>query len=947
MTPVRATRAIKPRRLVHRGAVEASGFFFDTNLIELREARKRILDLWEPGAQVYRLEGGLLLRLVTPTRVNSALARGLPLVREGQALLSAPLDEKEFPAASGGEAVVLILQGRLETIPLANTEREDPAKWLDMPGWKVEEVANLSAPPCGAEAVLETPPFDTREKLGGVPPPSKEASELLASLLRARTQKKGKNPGSALNSPGGKAAAQVLGGVFGFLGSILGRIGGIGTGGAAGGGRWSERESGSSFVPQKTRTGLTSSILQRLSVGLAVTFGLAGFFGRRQARYISRMMEMFREGEMDQALRHAIPLGGPGGLEAAIAALGLPIPRLNLNISAQSSPASSSIGGGPDLFEELRRLYRRAFERLEEEGRIDEAAFVLAELLHSNDEAVAFLEKHGRLKLAAEMAEARGLPSGVVVRQWFLAGDVERAVLIARRYGAFASAVLRLAESDPLAAEMRLVWAETLAAAGDYAGAVQVASPLPNSREIVTKWIDLSISTGGVVGARSLALKLEVYPEAFEELSGPCMDLLNDDSEERAAARTAFAETLIKGSKSEAATCLARVAVRSQLRDAARGLPILSSGDYRKLVHFMTNSALAADLPALPAARRTGLVDREEPFHLHIDSADTGTMPIYDAAMLPDGKCVAALGEVGLRLLTRDGRTVVHWDQPAHRIVLSDRGDRAILLAPRGEVQRLARIDFVTRRVEHWCEAAIGAFAPNYDGSLWFAAVGEDFGAVDTLAPGLRLLWRRPGIGEAIECVARSETRCSISTSMVETTDSWGNPTTPRTKREVWKFTLPGPVLQSQMEHALSRHDGMWPFHTNLAVNANSGVAELSVLMPDDVPEQALILNACKWKLSVDAWGENSISHGPVWTLIEEMPIFHDNWVAAAITEENGISLLIVHTRNTKILANVILDGAKRVSARITLPYITFCDDRGRLLVLDVTSGSLVRNLRV
>ena len=55
----------------------------------------------------------------------------------------------------------------------------------------------------------------------------------------------------------------------------------------------------------------------------------------------------------------------------------------------------------------LYQLYHASYKRLEAQNRIEEAAFVLAELLHANEQAVALLERHGKLKLAAELAEGR------------------------------------------------------------------------------------------------------------------------------------------------------------------------------------------------------------------------------------------------------------------------------------------------------------------------------------------------------------------------------------------------------------------------------------------------------------------------------------------------------------------------------------------------------------
>src|SRR5690606_27242115 len=99
--------------------------------------------------------------------------------------------------------------------------------------------------------------------------------------------------------------------------------------------------------------------------------------------------------------------------------------------------------------------------------------FVLAELLMANEEAVSFLERHGRFGLAAELAEARKLAPGLVVRQWLLAGDRERAVRLAIRHGAFADAIARLERDHrALALQLRALWADRLATAGDFVGAV-------------------------------------------------------------------------------------------------------------------------------------------------------------------------------------------------------------------------------------------------------------------------------------------------------------------------------------------------------------------------------------------------------------------------------------------------------------------------------------------
>src|SRR5262249_44178127 len=153
----------------------------------------------------------------------------------------------------------------------------------------------------------------------------------------------------------------------------------------------------------------------------------------RHADYFARMLEMFDSNQLDEALRHAIPLSSEVQSALSRPALRPPARRTHLAIRPMGPGSTTSIGLGDNLFETLKQRYRKAFDRLVQLGEIEKAAFVLAELLESSAEAVSFLERHRRLRLAAEIAEARKLPPGLVIRQWFLAGDRSRALRIARQ----------------------------------------------------------------------------------------------------------------------------------------------------------------------------------------------------------------------------------------------------------------------------------------------------------------------------------------------------------------------------------------------------------------------------------------------------------------------------------------------------------------------------------
>jgi hypothetical protein len=356
-----------------------------------------------------------------------------------------------------------------------------------------------------------------------------------------------------------------------------------------------------------------ATALHRLTGRTALASRLSRAVGRRHAAYIRKMREMFESGDFDSALRHAIPLAAEVGPRR------LPLrqfaPRADLHIRPERSRPWSVAEISPDLHGELRRLYREAFHRLESQERIEEAAFLLAEVLHDHEEAVSFLERHGRVRLAAEMAEARDLAPGLVVRQWFLAGDRQRGLRIAHRTGAFADAVTRLerGREPEQAAELRWLWASGLAAAGDYATAVETLWPLAAERHRAHEWMDRAIAQGGAPAGRMLARKVSLsqkppdplepagrgVPEPFEAVRAAAVSLLESWRAEGAPARVAFADALRRGPRLPAAAVLARAAVRSIARDSGRLGARMEAADYRQLATFAGDGALRTDALAL------------------------------------------------------------------------------------------------------------------------------------------------------------------------------------------------------------------------------------------------------------------------------------------------------------------------------------------------------------
>jgi hypothetical protein len=924
-----------PRTLVHRGVVEASGFLVDATLAGTLEARRRVLALWVPGTAVYQVPRGWLVRLPAPQRVVCDQAPGLPLVTEkvtpGGTLVGAPMDPIELRALDPpAGAVVRPRAGHTVLERAAEADREDPSAWLDVEGFGLAHTASLGAPPVQPRLSAPGPvTFDARTRLKGVPPAVPELAEILAALSRREETTGSKKKRMQRLSP----VRLVLDGLYTLRWSLRGwrrpaLAGGAEVTGAASGSWHFRIAGGGPDGPPARRAAMplgsrVAAGVHRLSARLTVASSLARVLGRRHAAYIQRMIEMFETGDLREALRYAIPLGSEVTETLRGLPLRLPAPRRDVSVRPDSKPSLPSwtvVHLAPDLYGELQRIYRAAFERLEAQGHVEEAAFLLSEVLHAHEEAVAFLERNGRLWLAAEMAEARNLAPGLVVRQWFLAGDRERAFWITRRSGAFADAVTRLerTRNQEEAESLRLLWGAGLAEAGDYAAAVDALWPIPEARHMAVEWMDRAIEQGGAPAGRILARKVTLVPDQFEEVRECVLEILESWRAEGASTRLAFAETLCQGPKTPAAQTLARAAVRAVARDSGRFGARMSPARFRQLVAFAEDGALRADAPALPLPGREPWIAREGLWKIEIAASDAGTMSGYDAAFLPSGLTVVALGEAGVRLLSRAGRSIAELDQPAHRLVVSDLGDRAIAVARRGDAARLARIDLASRQAETWCDARFEAFAPDYDGALWFVVAPDGLIAIDVTARAFGGPWGAPSLGRKVLALSRSAARCSLITGGEEP--------------EVWTYELPALQLRSRTE-------------VPMPARGRVGGTRLLAVAPDGaVAEQWISAAMLQLKLHGSPPLQIPLP-GEDWEP-GELAVSGD-WLVSSAAGPGSARVYLVHRGTGRVKAEVVLGRARRVSLHLHGQILTLTDDRGRILVLDLEYGQIRRDLRL
>lgn len=916
------TAPLRPRRLAHRGVVDAVGLLVDR--ADEATARARVLALWSPGTSVYALGAQYAVMFGAARRMPATPCEGAPLVRcAGSAALTlaatAPLTRAEVDrlVQSGARADHLVIArgGRAETVALEPGGLVDPSAWIDLGPMLRLDVASLGAPP----PVVVVPPSVDGPALR--PDTTASLATALSRALGALVARGAVSPETAAlvtapvtaASPAAAAPQRPARGLSALLSSLARLLGdapapdptvralppmegSATTGGDPPARGWWSRLRG------WLRDKLVRSQVQRV-------------LGADQAGYLDRMIEMFRKGDLDAALRHAIPLGGPRPPDAPAQPLTWNAPTARDALTIQLAPTTHSTAtGGDSLHALLRMLYRDAAKALEAEGRVDEAAFTLAELLREPGEAVALLERHGRLRLAAELADTARLAPELRVRQWLLAGDPARALALVRQHGAFAAALTSLKDDHASVDALRTLWSRHLASVGDFAAAIQAGAPIAGLAAEVDAWGDALLALGGSAALRVLARRLSQHPERFPALRVHVEAMADAAGPEALHHRATFAAVAVAEPWSEGLALAARLLARPQCRDAAGTNDPADLHTLQTLLTLARDPVLRADVPTWPTFARVPLASRQEPWRHTVDAADTGPTALYDAVFArAQGTLLLALGEGGASVRDRDGRERARYDAPTHDIVWSDHGDRALLLGARGAGRALARLDLLHGRCAGWGECTLDAFASDYDGDGWLVGQHGEVLLLDATAPDLRA---RPGPGRTpqtshsrVSCVARDATGAAAVRALAQV--------------ERWWWRLPGwNLLERRLEPVGVVTEAVHP----------SGVVVRR-------QGQRLIIDRGKSELLVDvpfATGSAvQVTHlAPPWVVfVERVP---------------GVATVVLwHLTAGRRLVELRLEGAGAARGRVVDEVLAVCDDRGRALAVDLRSGTLLRDLRV
>ena len=378
-----------------KGLIQASGFVLDVPLLGQDEVTARVLSWWQEGAELFALpDGRWLLRLPSPAEIRAEQAPGLPVT----------------DAVKSG-TVAFPDHGELVRYRFAELTRVPVSTWLDVSGIRIDELTPLDGPEPAAER-LGHPEI--------VAPPDLRA----VARIGRRSTGSGRIPRTPrlirwrrITLPAWVPAIAIVVIAVGLVLAVAGSGHHASTAPpaataspipVAGPASAPAPDSGGSAFPglllipvaivigmsvfarrvrQARHGGQAAGVRDgRVPAGrgwlawLAMRSPAAPIVRGKHARYLRRLTEAFEKRQWDDALRDAIALNDRSA--GKWMRLRLPGRRAGaLTPTPAMTGGGGSLGYGPVVFAHLQNLYQDAATWLERDGRIEEAAFVLADLL--------------------------------------------------------------------------------------------------------------------------------------------------------------------------------------------------------------------------------------------------------------------------------------------------------------------------------------------------------------------------------------------------------------------------------------------------------------------------------------------------------------------------------------------------------------------------------------
>ncbi|NBM56735.1 hypothetical protein GWI68_18665 [Proteus sp. G2669] len=691
-----------------------------------------LIKYWQANCRIYRFEQGDVLCFTENKTVNCSSIEGWPLIRYGRLYSTAPLDNDEIKKLPYAD-LALVRSGVVTTLLFSQAEPLSLANYLDIKEINFEETDNYaSLYEIKPQALSEEK--NIRTIIGDNIPLADDKQKQFIKTVFENT-----SSSSQTQTPRVKTSLSLTQKIINKL-------------------LTPQNHEAMPYSPEKT---IQLSPWQRWLNKLSVKSGLASVMSKQQADYIKKMMKMFEDGNVDQALRHGIPLSQYQENQETTPSpyLGRLKGRNKLEISANQQ-GRKSLYFGDELQNYLKQLYRQQFIKLDKAGCNEEALFVLAELLQEKEEALSYLESFQRYQHAAELARMWGMRPDRIIRLYCLAGDIDSAVIYARLHNTFSYVILQLQEKHPdIADKMREEWAEYLVDCEDYLQAIDIIWQLNNedSRNKAKHWLEIAYQAGGELSLRSLVKSIFLLPDTFHLYQGDIKKTCNDPL--ATIQRAILARELLALPKQTKLTeQLINQLIRPIIVDQYGANSVLEKKEISQLIHKSTNKLLKTDIPHsdIPEAKRYSL-DAQNHF-ISATIPEQGLYAIYDVIALSDHRYLIALGESGVLLTDKAGKKIWYNLTPTYHIVIAENHQSALLLAPRGDYFQINSLAITTQSIQELGTLKCTVFTRIFDGVFWTIAINNTVQVVDTKGD-FKIVWNVDTLnGDVVELLRHNDT---------------------------------------------------------------------------------------------------------------------------------------------------------------------------------------------
>jgi tetratricopeptide (TPR) repeat protein len=383
--------------------------------------------------QLFAVADGFLIKLPEPARKMLA---GVVRLTELAPDLLVPVDAELVPSLLPDEATALVRQRGLVFLPGGRVLEYSPAK----PVLLSDLVAANPLKRRPWQPLPRATPLAERITEISLALPMPPPDEMLDAGGEGIGEESPRPPRSGLPSKALGGAAYGLGKGMSWLGNKLG-LGGLANLG-------------------KSLMGAGMSLFPRLTEAL---------LGRHEAS-LRNLLKDFQDGNIDRALRRAVPLSGEpnrGPLLPASGELPNNDPVYSLG-GIFSRGSGSSWMANPETYWELERAYRQQAQLAAQRGDWRRAAYIYGKLLGDYRAAAAVLARGGLHRDAALIYQKKLNDLLAAAREFEADGDIDRAVHLYRQSGEHARAgdlLRRAGDEDAAIAEYRRA-AETLVSRG-------------------------------------------------------------------------------------------------------------------------------------------------------------------------------------------------------------------------------------------------------------------------------------------------------------------------------------------------------------------------------------------------------------------------------------------------------------------------------------------------